>query len=85
MSDTAVLYRPHGGSLADAMAEVISVKSRAELVSFLKEKWWHFFVEVKDEDLHIEPYTYDSRIGWDTYIVTLDGYGVQGYTNGPLS
>lgn len=42
--------------------------------------------------LEIKPYgwkygelpLYDPRIGWPLYIVTLKGYGVLGFANGPL-
>ena len=34
--------------------------------------------------LKVEPYLFDKRIGWDTYIVTLDGNAI-GFTNGPLT
>jgi peptidoglycan hydrolase-like protein with peptidoglycan-binding domain len=27
---------------------------------------------------------WDYRIGWDTHIVTVDGYGVYGFTDGPV-
>jgi len=31
----------------------------------------------------VEPYCFDSRIGWDTYIVTVDHRAV-GFTDGPV-
>lgn len=34
-------------------------------------------------EVRVEPYCYDDRIEWDTYIVTLDGRAT-GFTDGPL-
>jgi len=39
---------------------------------------------IKDERrISVERYCYDSRIKWDTYVVTVDGQGV-GFTDGPV-
>lgn len=77
------LFRPHRGSLADSMAEVIEVADRAALVSHLAGGVFPSLL------LKIEPYYgYDERIGWHTYIVIdrlADGTAcVAGFTNGPL-
>jgi len=37
-----------------------------------------------DEALTISLYCFDDRIGWNTYLVTLEGYGPVGFTDGPL-
>jgi hypothetical protein len=81
-----ILYRPHwlGGELNESLEKAITIKSRAELISIIREQLFHWYVEFTDDQFHVEQYDYDERIGWDTYIVTLDGYGVLGYTNGPL-
>ena len=33
--------------------------------------------------IEVKPYCYDSRIDWDTYIVTVDHQAV-GFTDGPV-
>lgn len=33
--------------------------------------------------ISVKPYGFDSRIGWDTHMVTIDGNAV-GFTDGPL-
>jgi hypothetical protein len=38
----------------------------------------------KPFDIRIKPYGYDGRIKWNTHIVKLEGYGVLGFTDGPL-
>lgn len=77
-------FREHRGLLDDSMATCIEVIDRAALVWRCQEILGPYGFVVTPEKLHIEPYSYDKRINWDTHIVTLDGYGVIGFTNGPL-
>lgn len=37
-----------------------------------------------EKHLIIEPYRYDYRINWDTYIVYLPDQGILGFTDGPV-
>ena len=78
------LAREHRGSLSDSMATVVPLSSHAELVALVAAQLAPFGVLVKPSAVHVKPYCYDARIGWDTYIVTIDGYGVWGMTDGPL-
>jgi len=32
--------------------------------------------------IHAEAYGYDPRVDWVTWLITVDGYGVVGYTDG---
>ena len=80
-------YRPHRGSLADSMALVVDVDSRAGLIRQLRselEPWARD--DFVDDKVRVTPYYGDDdRIGWkDVHIVTLDGYGVLGFCEGPL-
>lgn len=69
------------------MATVVEVNSRVELIVHLTK-----LLEPHNEmpplafnDIRIEPYGgFDERIGWNTHIVYLPGYGVLGFTDGPL-
>lgn len=74
-----VKFREHRGSLADAMETVIEVKSLDELRKHL----YKVMPYKRGALLKVEFYTYDERINWNTYLVTLDGNAV-GYTNGEL-
>lgn len=67
-----VLFRPNREFLDEAMKEV-------QEVSCIKE------IEVITgyNNITVEPYSYDKRINWDTYIVCENGRGC-GFTNGPL-
>jgi hypothetical protein len=79
------LFRPHRGSLADSMAEAHEVTSRQALVEEIIASFRRFGVNIPETDVIIEPYSYDARIGWDTWIVKVKGHGVEGFTNGPLT
>ncbi|AWN47122.1 hypothetical protein DK419_13040 [Methylobacterium terrae] len=80
-----ILFRPQRGGLAEAMAEVRTIADRADLVAHLAATLGRCGVEVTDSMVKVEPYHgFDERIGWDTYIVTVDGWGPAGFTNGPL-
>lgn len=66
------------------MATVIDVADRAALEAVVRshlreanELGWDL------GEMRVEPRGYDSRIGWDTHIVTVDGWGVVGMTDGP--
>lgn len=76
--------REHRGSLSDAMETVFEVEDFAGLVEHMKRSLQPFGMIVVPEKVKVEQYAWDGRIGWDTYIVTLTGYGVWGFTNGPL-
>ncbi len=82
-------YRPHKGSLADSLAEVVEVDGRAGLIEYLLDELapypgWSGAAFMPDT-VRISPYYGDDdRIGWkDVHIVTIDGYGVMGFCEGP--
>lgn len=73
-----MLFRPHRGSLNEAMREVTSVETRAELEH-------HLLLLGYRKPIKVKYYAEDTRIGWPTYIVTADLDGsivVAGFTNG---
>jgi spore coat polysaccharide biosynthesis protein SpsF (cytidylyltransferase family) len=80
----SILFRPHRGSLSEAMYEVREVSSWKELIDQETEVLSHWYIDAKPNEFHIEYYGEDERIGWSTYIITLDSYGVLGFTNGML-
>jgi len=79
------LIRNHRGQLDDSMRTVRQICNRGELIEIIRDELRPFGVSVTPEMVHVEPYGYDQRIQWDTYIVTIDGYGVWGMSNGPLT
>ncbi len=78
------LVREHRGGLADSMATVQAVRDMAHLVVIIARTLVPDGVAVRWEQVHVEPYVYDDRIGWNTHLITIDGHGVWGMANGPI-
>jgi hypothetical protein len=80
--------REHRGSLEDSMKTSAVVADRAALTALMGDSFAYFPTFVLDpEKVKVSPYflSPDQRIGWDvTYIVEIEGYGVWGFTDGPL-
>lgn len=77
-------FREHRGSLDESMETCVELDDRADLVAHMRRQLAHYYFEFEDAQLKVEPYAIDKRIGWlDTHIVTIDGYGVVGFTDGP--
>lgn len=81
-----IKFREHRGSLDDSMETVIELEGKPELVDIVKNclNGYGHDLLINKETIRIEPYGYDKRINWDTYIITLDGYGVFGFANGEI-
>lgn len=77
-----MLFRFHANTLEESMKTCIEISDRNDLISFLKNKST-LFRNIKEEEIQCDPYGYDSRIGWRTYLIT-DKYGVIGMTNGKI-
>ncbi len=77
-------FREHRGGLEDSMATTVEIDGMDGLLSHIRKlaEPWPTFPPVTSQTVHIEPYGgVDQRTGWDTHIVTLDGYGVLGFTD----
>jgi hypothetical protein len=68
-------FRPHRGSLEEAMLGIVTLDPT------LKALAGHLNVDV--DDIKVDFYMYDSRIHWDTFIVSVDGSAV-GFTDGDV-
>jgi hypothetical protein len=68
----------------ESLATVSTVTNKRELVDLINNSLARFLPPSPPEAVHIEPYGYDARIGWDTYVITLDGYGVWGFAKGSI-
>jgi len=79
-----IKFRPQRGGLAESMALVKEYASLDELIEQFERELsvYCFNKPVNKDTVHIKPYIYDERIGWDTHIVTLEGYGPLGFTDG---
>lgn len=81
------LYRPHRGTLDRSMREVIDVNDLPQLVRHMRrgvERWYPENELPTLANTAIEPYGFDARIGWLTYIVLVKGQA-WGFTDGPLT
>jgi hypothetical protein len=75
--------RQHRGGLDESLATTIEIEpTRNALLQAIKQEMG--FSNVYDKDISITYYGYDARIEWETYIVEIDGFGVYGFTNGPV-
>lgn len=74
-------YRDHRGSLAESIETVQEFNDLQALLDYLRKTFKEFGFEFTDKALKIKPYCYDKRINWDTHIVTIDNFGVVGFTN----
>lgn len=77
-------FRDHKGSLSESMKTVQEFKSKQDLIDYARNELSKFSVEFEDCLLRIRNYGYDKRTGWNTHIVVIEGYGVFGFTDGPL-
>jgi hypothetical protein len=80
------LFREHRGGLDEAMATLFEFDNRQQLLKHIRWLLDQHSFQFADSDLRIDLYQRepDRRIGWEhTYIVTIEGYGVMGFTNDP--
>lgn len=78
-------FRMHRGSLDESMKTTVNVDGRAGLAAHIREKFIDLGPIFEDHQLTVDPYNGDDdRIGWnDVHIVTIIGYGVVGFCEGP--
>jgi hypothetical protein len=64
-----MLYRPQHGGLDDSMREVVTLDPTFDALAR--------YLDVDINDISIQYYGEDSRIGWDTYciLVNYQGWG----------
>jgi hypothetical protein len=76
-----LLFRPHRGGFDESMALVEEVPTLCELTNIAGK-----IVNglVSGGMIRCSHYCFDERNKWNTYIITVDGVGVIGFTNGPI-
>jgi hypothetical protein len=73
-------YREHRGGLEESMKTVKEFSTQSEFLAHITKTIYYLKGPIK-----VEKYGgIDTRIGWDTYIVTVGGNAV-GMTDGPLT
>jgi hypothetical protein len=73
--EEAMKYRPQRGGLADSMKEVIELEPTIDALAS--------HLAVPAEQITVEPYCYDDRIGWHTQLVSVRGMAI-GFTDSPI-
>ena len=75
-----IIFRPHRGSLAEAMSEAKEFDSEADLKQYVVEYWCRGmpdYISLEDVVIYGEPIN-DDRIGWkDTRYVCCKRFGNQ--------
>jgi hypothetical protein len=67
-------------TLDESLARVVDIPSRQALMQYLSE---HFdFWSPTDQNVTIEPYAKDPRIGWYTYLICVAGKAAL-FSDGP--
>ena len=75
-------YRDHKGCLADSLETTQEFADKGALLEYLQKtltQGCKYNLDIKE--VTIKPYGYDKRIGWDSHIVHLEGWGVFGFTD----
>lgn len=75
-------FREHRGQFADSLKTLAFVDGFDGLVAHIAAILKPWGVAVDKDKLKAEPYLFDPRTGWCDWIITLDGYGVVGFTDG---
>lgn len=79
-----ILFREHRGSLDESMETCIIINSFDQLYKIIRDELSPY-IKVNKRDVTVEYYCNDTRINWpNTHIVTVQNFGVIGYTSGKL-
>lgn len=72
-----MMFRPHRGWLADAMAEAVEVDGHDGLIAHLRATHPEFGPPFDPATVSLTPYGDDDRIGWrDVSLVSITGHVV---------
>jgi hypothetical protein len=86
--------RQHRGGFQESMETTIEIEpTKAALLQAITNSDMRGLpLDLTEDQVTVEPYTFgpyqsshDPRNGWNTHIVTLQGWGVFGFTDGPLT
>jgi hypothetical protein len=79
-------FREHRGGLKESMGTEFAFEHLWQLFAHIDTILMSYGVwDTHASQIKIEPYAWDHRIGWDTHVVVITGYGVIGFTDGPCS
>ena len=75
-------YRQHRGGLGASLKTQIDIPRTIEAIA--SEASLALGRIVDKSEITVSAYVHDDRIMWDTHIVEVAGYGVLGFTDGPV-
>jgi hypothetical protein len=86
MDAKKISVRPQRSSLIESLREGTSVANRFELWELITKtvELPPMLIRAGTASLQITPYGFDERIGWNTYLITIPGYGVWGMSDGDV-
>lgn len=78
-----IKYRDHRGGLAESMETAQEFQTMDQVREYVTKSLYPLGVDVTKENFHSEFYCEeDKRIGWKPVcIVTIDGFGVAGWSD----
>ncbi len=78
-----ITLREHRGGYLDSMETVVEIERSAKsILDYMQSKLSPYNFEINKWSMH--KYVFDDRNNWDTYILMIEGYGVFGFTDGPI-
>jgi hypothetical protein len=75
--------RENRSTIQDSLATTLEVEGREQMVRHIFDRLGEKGVVVTDEMIHVTPYGFDDRTGWDEHIIVVERFGVFGFTDGP--
>lgn len=74
--------RLHAGGLTESLATAREIAATKEALAVEASLFTGRVVAPREID--VKHVCFDPRTRWDTHIVTIEGFGVLGYTDGPV-
>lgn len=66
-----------------SLATAVRIRNRSHLVRHISVKLRKDGAQIPDDLIHVTPYGYDDRIGWNDHIIVVEGFGVFGFADAP--
>ena len=71
--------------LTESLETIQEFETKGDLINYLQSIVNKYGKDKFDcNKTTIKPFGFDERIDWDSYVVHLDGWGVFGFTDGPV-
>lgn len=74
--------REHRGSLQESLNTEVEIVPTVEVLAAHISQVWD--QKIHASEIAVSHYGFDKRIGWDTFLISVENQGVFGFTNGPV-